>query len=213
MPKMIMKPLWLLPLACLLAACQPAEKTATAASAASLATPAADAPFSGTDIRRETLGGDFTLTDGEGKPFSMSSLHGKVVLLSFGYTQCPDICPTTLLTKLDVMKQLGEQSKDVAAVFVSVDPERDKPELIGRYARQFNPDFIGLTATSSQDIQAVKKLYRVVSAKAQQQSETVYLVDHSAGIYLLDKNGKPAVFEPYGKSAADIASDVKTLLK
>ena len=213
MPKMMMKPLWLLPLACLLAACQPAEKTAAAASATSATTPATDAPFSGTDIRRETLGGDFTLTNGEGKPFSMSSLHGKVVLLSFGYTHCPDICPTTLLTKMDVMKQLGEQSKEVAAVFVSVDPERDEPELIGRYARQFNPDFIGLTATGSQDIQAVKKLYRVVSAKAQQQSETVYLVDHSAGIYLLDKNGKAAVFEPYGKSAADIASDVKTLLK
>jgi len=206
------KNLSLLPLALLLAACQPAEQTAQAPGA-SAAPQLAAVSFNGTDIRRETLGGDFTLTGGDGKPFSMASLRGKVVLLSFGYTHCPDICPGTLLTQMDVVKQLGEKAKDVAVVFVSVDPERDTPDLVGRYARQFNPDFIGLTAAGGQDIQAVKKLYRVISAKTQQQSDTVYLVDHSAGMYLLDKNGKPAVFEPYGQNAAQIASDVKILLQ
>lgn len=206
------KNLSLLPLALLLAACQPAEQTAQAPGA-SAAPQLAAVSFNGTDIRRETLGGDFTLTGGDGKPFSMASLRGKVVLLSFGYTHCPDICPGTLLTQMDVVKQLGEKAKDVAVVFVSVDPERDTPDLVGRYARQFHPDFIGLTAAGGQDIQAVKKLYRVISAKTQQQSDTVYLVDHSAGMYLLDKNGKPAVFEPYGQNAAQIASDVKILLQ
>ena len=118
------KNLSLLPLALLLAACQSADQTALAP-AASAAPQLAAVSFNGTDIRRETLGGDLTLTGGDGKPFSMASLRGKVVLLSFGYTHCPDICPGTLLTQMDVVKQLGEKAKDVAVVFDSVDPERD----------------------------------------------------------------------------------------
>ena len=164
-------------------------------------------------MRKEDIGGDFTMTDGDGQPFTLGSLKGKAVILAFGYTHCPDICPTELLTYSDTLKQLGEQAKDVAVVFASVDPERDTPELIGKYVRQFNPAFIGLTVTGDQSLPIIKQQYRVVSAKAGQQSEQVYLVDHSAGTYLLDKEGEVAVFAPYGTTATQIADDLKILLK
>lgn len=205
--------------AALLAACKPQETTDPAASqpapdkASATVAVAQPAGFNGTDMRKEDIGGDFTLTDGDGKPFSLSSLKGKTVILSFGYTHCPDVCPTELLTYNDALKQLGAEADKVAVVFASVDPERDTPELIGKYARQFNPAFIGLTATEGQDLPLIKQQYRVVSAKAQQQSEKVYLVDHTAGAYLLDKNGEVAVFEPYGYTAQQIADDIRILLK
>lgn len=169
--------------------------------------------FHGSDLRAEQLGGDFTLTDGAGEPFSLSSLKGKAVILSFGFTNCPDVCPTELLSYSDALKQLGEQAKDVAVVFVSVDPERDTPDLIGRYVKQFNPEFIGLTDTQGgRELALAKQLYRVVSAKTEIKSDTLYNVDHTSGAYLLDKQGDAAVFLPYGMDAAHIAEDVKTLL-
>ena len=190
--------------------------SAPAAASKTASAPAAAAPaaqFHGTDIRKDNIGGDFTLTDGNGIPFALSRLKGKVVLLSFGYTHCPDVCPTTLLAYRDAFKILGDQSKDVAGVFVSVDPERDNPELMGKFTKMFHPDFIGLTATGSQDISLIKQQYRIVSAKAQQKSDTVYTVDHTAATYLLDKDGNVVVLEPYGKTAAEMADDVKILLK
>ncbi|MDO4879496.1 MAG: SCO family protein [Neisseria sp.] len=202
-------------------AAPPAAASVPAASAvpASSASEAAAKPsarkngkFFGTDVKKDDIGGDFTLTDGSGKPFALSSLKGKVVLLTFGYTNCPDVCPTSLLTYNDVVSQLDGAAKDVAVVFVSVDPERDTPEAVGKYAKTFNPDFIGLTATGSQSIPVVKQQYRVVSAKSQQQSDGIYLVDHTAGTYVLDKSGETVLFEKYGNTAAEIAEDVKTLL-
>lgn len=206
-----------------LAACQPkqdavapAASDTSASSAPSASAPAASAAngkLHGTDLRKEDIGGDFTLTDGDGKPFNLSDLKGKVVVLSFGYTNCPDVCPTELLTQNDVLKQLGDQAKDVKVAFVSVDPERDTPEVIGKYAKQFNPDFIGLTATGDQSLPVIKQQYRVVSAKVNQGADSnTYLVDHTAGAYLVDKNGDVAVFEPYGSEPAAIAADIKTLL-
>ena len=206
-----------------LAACQPKQDAAapaasdtsasSAPSASAPAAPAANGKLHGTDLRKEDIGGDFTLTDGDGKPFNLSDLKGKVVVLSFGYTNCPDVCPTELLTQNDVLKQLGDQAKDVKVAFVSVDPERDTPEVIGKYAKQFNPDFIGLTATGDQSLPVIKQQYRVVSAKVNQGADSnTYLVDHTAGAYLIDKNGDVAVFEPYGSEPAAIAADIKTLL-
>ena len=165
-----------------LAACQPKQDAAapaasgtsasSAPSASAPAAPAANGKLHGTDLRKEDIGGDFTLTDGDGKPFNLSDLKGKVVVLSFGYTNCPDVCPTELLTQNDVLKQLGDQAKDVKVAFVSVDPERDTPEVIGKYAKQFNPDFIGLTATGDQSLPVIKQQYRVVSAKVNQGADS-----------------------------------------
>lgn len=192
------------------------SETASAASsaneAASAAAPQADGNMS-TDIRKDNIGGDFTLTDGEGKPFALSSLKGKVVVLSFGYTHCPDICPTELLTYNDTLKQLGDEAKNVAVVFVSVDPDRDTPELMKQYVKQFNPAFIGLTDTQGgNEIALAKQQWRIISAKADIKSEKLYNVDHSSGTYLLDKQGNAAYFERFGAEAPQIAADIKKLL-
>lgn len=190
-----------------------AASGAAASGAAASAPAAANSKFKSVDVRKDNIGGDFTLTDGSGKPFSLSSLKGKVVLLTFGFTNCPDVCPTELLTFNDTFKQLGEQSKDVAAVFVSVDPDRDTPELIGRYAAQFNPAFIGLTDTNGgRDIAVVKQQYRIVSARTDIKSDRIYNVDHSSGTYIIDKKGEAAVFVPFGADATQIAGDIRKLL-
>lgn len=201
-----------------LAACKPQEGAPAAsqpapdkASAAVAAKPAAG--FHGTDMSKEDIGGDFTLTGGDGKPFRLSDLKGKAVLLTFGYTNCPDVCPTELLNANDALKQLGKQAEDVAVVFVSVDPERDTPEVVGKYAKQFNPSFIGVTAVEGQDLPLVKQQFRVVSSKVNvKDGNPNYLVDHTAGAYLVDKKGEVAVFEPYGSPAAQVAEDLKALL-
>ncbi|STZ76841.1 SCO family protein [Bergeriella denitrificans] len=199
----------------LLAACGPKEggnqQAAPEASAPAAEKPAA-AQSRGIDMRKEDIGGDFTMTDGDGKPFNLSDLKGKVVVLSFGYTNCPDVCPTELLTQSDVLKQLGDQAKDVQVVFASVDPERDTPEVVGKYAKQFDPSFIGLTVTGDQSLPVVKQQYKVVSAKVVQGDSENYLVDHTAGSYLIDKNGEVAFFEPYGTEPESVAADIKSLL-
>ncbi|MCG7656904.1 SCO family protein [Wielerella bovis] len=167
----------------------------------------------GVDMRKENLGGDFTLTDGKGKPFSISSLKGKVVILAFGFTHCPDVCPSELLTYSDTLKQLGEQAKDVAVVFVSVDYERDTPDLIGKYVAQFNPEFIGLTDTKGgRDIAQIKQQFRIVSAKTEIKSDKLYNMDHTSGAYLLDKDGNVAMYERFGAEAPQIAADIRKLL-
>lgn len=189
-----------------------ASETTPAASQASATASQADGSMS-TDIRKDNIGGDFTLTDGEGKPFALSSLKGKVVVLSFGYTHCPDICPTELLTYSDTLKQLGDEAKNVAVVFVSVDPDRDTPELMKQYVKQFHPDFIGLTDTQGgNEIALAKQQWRIISAKADIKSDKLYNVDHSSGTYLLDKQGNAAYFERFGAEAPQIAADIKKLL-
>ncbi len=183
------------------------SKTASASASTASASPKA------VNIRKDDIGGDFTLTDGSGKPFSLSSLKGKVVVLAFGFTNCPDVCPTELFSYSEALQQLGEQAKDVAVVFVSVDPDRDTPDLIGRYAKQFNPTFIGLTDTNQgKDIAVVKQQYRIVSAKTEVKSDTLYNVDHTSGAYLIDKKGETALFEPYGAESTQIAADIRALL-
>ncbi|WP_165009501.1 SCO family protein [Neisseria yangbaofengii] len=207
-----------------LAACQPKEEAApktpeapasTVPSTGSAPAQKAAAPgqINGTDMRKEDIGGDFEMTDGEGKPFKLSDLKGNVVVLSFGYTHCPDVCPTELLTYSDALKQLGDDAKNVKVVFASVDPERDTPELIGKYAKQFHPDFIGITATEGQTLPVIKQQYRVVSAKVNQKEDsTNYLVDHTSGAYLIDKEGEVAIFSPYGTEPDAVAADIRTLL-
>ena len=189
-----------------------ASAASSASEAASATAPKADGSMS-TDIRKDNIGGDFTLTDTNGKPLSLSSLKGKVVVLSFGYTHCPDICPTELLLYSDTLKQLGDDAKNVAVVFVSVDPERDTPELMKLYVKQFHPDIIGLTdTTGGNDIALAKQLWRIISAKSDIKSDKLYNVDHSSGTYLLDKQGNAAYFERFGAEAPQLVADIKTLL-
>lgn len=202
----------------LLAACgNPAAQHTVAAPAASgTPAPASAAPAAvlrSAPVDEAGFGGDFTLTGADGQAFSLGSLKGKAVVLAFGFTNCPDVCPTELFIYSETLSLLGSRADEVAVVFVSVDPERDTPELVGRYVRAFHPGFIGLTdEADGKRLQAVKRQYRVVSAKSDIKSDRLYNVDHSAGAYLLDKTGRTVLFAPYGIEAPQLAEDLKTLL-
>jgi protein SCO1/2 len=140
------------------------------------------------DLPMQTLGGPFTLTGSDGKPFSSSRLIGKPAAVFFGFTNCPDVCPTTLARLAKLRKQLGQGDDAFSIVFITVDPERDKPEDVGRYATLFNTPVIGLTGSVA-DIERVKKLYGVYSAKSPTPGGG-YSVDHTATVFLLDRDGK-----------------------
>ena len=198
-----------------LSAC-PSGKPTPAASASETASEAAAAVrFEGSDIRREQLGGDFTLTAHDGRTLRLSDFQGKVVVLVFGFTHCPDVCPTHLLTYSQALALLTpEEAAQVQLLFVSVDPSRDRPELLAQYVPAFDPHFIGLTTAdgSEEAAFAAMKLYGATAAKQPPREGGFYLVDHSTGTFLLDRNGRPAVLESLGQSAAQLAHDLRLLL-
>ena len=136
----------------------------------------------------QELGGPFTLTGSDGKPFNSSQLAGKPAALFFGFTNCPDVCPTTLARLAKLRTQLGKGEDGFSIVFITVDPERDRPEDVGRYTSLFNTPVIGLTGSPA-GIERVKKLYGVYSAKSPTPGGG-YSVDHTATVFLLDRNGK-----------------------
>ena len=139
------------------------------------------------DMPLATIGGPFSLVGSDGQPFASSSLNGKPAAIFFGFTHCPDVCPTTLARLTKLRKQVGSDDA-FSIVFISVDPERDKPEDVGRYTGLFNTPVIGLTGNTAQ-IEQVKKQFGVYSAKAQQVGDS-YSVDHTATVFLMDKNGQ-----------------------
>jgi protein SCO1 len=160
-------------------------------------------------------GVDFTLTDTEGEPLSTTDLEGKVVLLYFGYTYCPDFCPATLTDFQRVKQDLGDDADQVAFAMVSVDPERDTPERMKEYLEFFDPSFIGLTG-SEDELAPIKTEYGIVSgagdATPQSNGEDVYWVDHSTKTYVLNKDGELALEYPFGADPADITADVRHLI-
>jgi protein SCO1/2 len=149
-------------------------------------------------------------------PFKLNDLPEKVKLVFFGYTFCPDVCPLTLANIKSIYEQLPPyQQKDVAAVFVSLDPERDTPDRLGEYVDAFNPAFYGVQIPA-EVLETVKQGYGVFSAKremAADQSAAGYLIDHTAVIYLIDKDDNLRAIYPSDAPAADIAADVQYLLK
>lgn len=167
--------------------------------------------FKGSDVTGTSLGGDFTLTDHTGRPRALADYRGKVVALFFGYTHCPDVCPTTLLEYAAVARKLGKDAAGMQVIFVSVDPERDSREVLASYVPHFNPAFVGLTGTSQQ-IADVMRLYKVVAQKVPTAGGG-YSVDHSAGSYLIDREGQVRVYEPYGSPVAAITHDIQKLLR
>lgn len=149
--------------------------------------PASTAPQSTSSEMGLTLGGPFTLTSADGKPFSSASLAGKPHAIFFGFTHCPDVCPTTLARMVKLRQQLGKGDEALAIVFVTVDPERDGPEEVGRYADLFNTPITGLTGSPEQ-IEQVKKQFGIFSQKNGEGPD--YGVDHTASVLLFDKQGK-----------------------
>jgi protein SCO1/2 len=136
--------------------------------------------------RAALIGGAFALEDGEGKTVSDQTLRGRPFLVYFGYTHCPDVCPTELARVSDILSKMG--NKPIPTLFITVDPERDTPKVMQDYVSSFNPAIIGLSG-SPQAVQATEKTFRVYSRKGQPQPDGDYSMDHSSIVYLMDKNG------------------------
>lgn len=158
------------------------------------------------------LGGDFTLSDHDGAPFSLEQARGQVVLLFFGYTHCPDICLTTLGEVTAALHRLGELADRVRPLFVSVDPERDTPAVLRNYVGWFDPRITALTG-SPDAIRAVADQYRVRYSFGPRETSGFYPVDHSADLYVIDTDGRLVRKLPYGIPPETIAETVRTLLR
>lgn len=154
---------------------------------------------------------DFTLTSADG-PVRLADLRGKAVVLFFGYTFCPDVCPTTMVRLGQAMERLGKDAERVQVIMVSVDPERDTPERLAEYARAFHPSFIGVTGIQ-EEIDAVASAYGIYHAKAEGSEATGYLMDHSANVTVIDRSGGVRIIWPYNVEAEGVASDLKFVLR
>ena len=167
--------------------------------------------FKSTDITGANFGKDFQLTDHNGKARSLADFKGKVVVLFFGYTHCPDACPTTLAELALVMKQLGADSKKVQVLFVTVDPERDTPRLLAQYVPSFDPGFVGLYGDLDATARTANE-FKVVYQKVAGSSPDNYTMDHSAGTYVFDQAGRLRLFVSYGQGATVLLHDIRILL-
>ncbi|RMD50223.1 MAG: SCO family protein [Candidatus Thermofonsia bacterium] len=155
---------------------------------------------------------DFTLTYVDGRDISISDFQGKIVLLYFGYTFCPDVCPSTLLDLKRAVNELGDEGENVQVMMVSVDPKRDTPEVVAEYAAHFHPTFIGLSGTEEEIAQAAG-LYGIYYEAHEGTAESGYLVDHTASVILIDKAGNFRATYSFGTTPEEFAHDLKILLK
>lgn len=167
--------------------------------------------FISTDLSMVDWGKDFKLTDHTGKPRSLADFKGKAVVLFFGYTQCPDVCPTTLSLLRETMGLLGEDANRVQVLFATVDPARDTPQLLAQYVPAFHPSFLGLYGDEP-TIAATAKEFKVFYAKQPGKTPDSYSVDHSTGSYAFDPNGKLRLLLRHGEAPANVAADLKLLL-
>jgi protein SCO1/2 len=155
---------------------------------------------------------DFTLTNQEGLPFRLSSLHGKVTLLFFGYSNCTDVCPATLANFKQIRAQLGNQAQEAAFIFITVDPARDTPDVLNTYLRKFDPAIIGLTGTHDQ-LLPVWKAYGVYQQDQTSAASLDATIDHSSYIYVIDRNGNMRETFSFGDSEVNMLKDVQHLIK
>lgn len=166
--------------------------------------------FRTTDITGADYGKSLALTDHHGQPRTLADFRGKVVTVFFGYTQCPDVCPTALASMSQVVTALGPDGDRVQVLFVTVDPERDTPALLAEYVPLFDERFLGLYGTAEQTA-ATAKDFRVFYRKSGD-LEGHYTIDHSAGTYLFDPEGRLRLYARHGEDPAVIAADIKALL-
>lgn len=173
----------------------------------------ADRPaFKAVDITGAEYAQGFSLQDPDGRTRTLADFKGKVVVVFFGYTQCPDVCPTTMAELADVKRRLGADGAQVVGLFVTVDPERDTPELLKAYVANFGPDIVGLRGTPEQT-REVAKAFKVFYNKVPGKTDTSYTVDHTAGSYVFDKQGKIRLFTRYGSGAQALVDDLKLLVQ
>ena len=170
------------------------------------------AKFTAVDLTGADYAKNFQLTDHNGQPRSLKDFAGKLVVVFFGYTQCPDVCPTTMAELAEVKKSLGADGDKLQGIFVTVDPARDTPDVLKAYMANFDPTFLALIPTPTQ-LAAMAKDYKVYYKKVDGPTPTSYTMDHSAGSYVYDMQGRLRLYARYGGGAAALASDLKLLLK
>jgi protein SCO1/2 len=168
--------------------------------------------FTAVDVTGADYAKAFELNDHNGKLRHLTDFNGKVVVMFFGYTQCPDVCPTTMADMAEVKKALGADGDKLQVLFVSVDPERDTPELLKAYMENFDPTFLALYAPP-QKLEQVAKDFKVYYKKVEGKTPTSYSMDHSAGSYIYDTKGQLRLFSRYGSPKDAVIKDIQTLLK
>lgn len=168
--------------------------------------------FAAIDITGADYARDFALTDHNGQARSLKDFAGKVVVMFFGYVHCPDVCPTAMNELAEVKKLLGKDGERLQGLFISVDPERDTPEILKAYMAAFDPTFLALY-TTPEKLQALAKDYRIYYKKVDGPTPTSYSIDHTAGNYVYDPQGKLRLYTQYGSGVAQLAADIRLLLK
>lgn len=169
-------------------------------------------PLPGTRLDPPKVLGDFTLTGHTGEPFTLSSLQGKVAVLYFGYTSCPDICPTTLASYKQTKAALGDDAAQVDFVFISVDPERDTPTRLANYITAFDPDFIGATGDDTA-LRTVARDFGVFYQRVDYENDKNYLVDHTASSFIVGPDGNLHAVTPYGTDPQIVAQYIRDILR
>ena len=167
--------------------------------------------FNNVDITGANYANDFSLTDHTGARRTLADYRGKVVVIFFGYTQCPDVCPTTMQEMTEVRRQLGREGEAVQVLFVTIDPQRDTREVLAQYVPGFDPSFVGLYGTPEETARTAKQ-FKVFYQKVPGKTETSYTMDHTAGSYVIDKSGRPRLFLRHNQGAAPIVADLRQLL-
>jgi protein SCO1/2 len=167
--------------------------------------------FKAVDITGAEYARELSLTDADGQRRTLADFKGKVTLVFFGYTQCPDVCPTTLGELAAVKRDLGKDGERLQGVFVSVDPQRDTPQVLKAYVSAFDPSFVGLRGTE-EETKAAARNFKVFYAQVPGKTEGSYTVDHTAGTYVFDAQGRVRLFVRYGSGAEALRHDLKLLL-
>lgn len=168
--------------------------------------------FAGTVLSEPEPAPAFTLTHVAGNPVALADFEDQIVLLYFGYTFCPDVCPTTMADLARVQREVDDDGDEVQVIMITVDPDRDTSAVVHDYATSFHPDFIGLSGTEA-EIAAVAAPWGVYYQKQEGTAATGYLVDHTARVFVVDKAGRYRLTYPFGTPAEAIAADLKILLK
>ena len=169
--------------------------------------------FNNVDITgSKAFGNDFSLTDHHGKQRGLAEFKGQLVVMFYGFTQCPDVCPTTMTEMQGVMELLGKDANRVQVMFVTVDPERDTQELLSQYVPAFDKRFLGLRPQSTEELEKITKDFKVFYKKVPGNSPTSYTIDHTAGSYVFDTKGQLRLFLKHHQGPQPIAEDLKKLL-
>ncbi|ABM36205.1 SCO family protein [Polaromonas naphthalenivorans] len=168
--------------------------------------------FKSIDLTGADYAQGFSLADHNGQLRTLKDFAGKVVVVFFGFTQCPDVCPTSMAELAEIKKQLGADGDKLQAIFITVDPERDTPEMLKAYMGNFDPTFVALRPTPEQLAQVARD-FKIYYKKVDGKTQGSYTMDHSAGSYIFDPQGRVRLYSRYGSGAEALASDIRLLIK